>query len=236
MKNLFKNSLILIAIPLFIIGITPMFFPKILNLLPECFKSEHYLNFVGNFSVAAGSFIGFILLTLAYLQQEGKHQHELLESERRKKDEFIERFINLFDNVRDKIQYGRLSGEKGLIEFHKNVIIFLNKHTQDPKNMDDVKKTLVLAVDGSEFTKGGSLNLYKRSLDNVINKIYESKSIDLIPFIENKLSDEEKALIFYLYKFYFQKSLGFEYLIENEFLASLNTNKLAEIDHINWLK
>lgn len=236
MKNVFKIFLYIIAGPLLIIGVVPMFFPNSLNLLPSCFQTAKYLDFVGNFSVAAGSIIGFILLTLAYLQQERKHQYEFLESERRKKDEFIERFINLFDSVRDKIQYGSLSGEKGLIEFHKNVILYLNKHTSDPKNIDDVKKTLKTAVDGSKFTKGGSLNLYKRSLDNVINRIYISKSIDLIPFLENILRDEEKALIFYLYKFYFQESLSFKYLIENEFLASLNANKLADIDHINWLK
>ncbi|GAB2491378.1 hypothetical protein GCM10027164_21190 [Algoriphagus taiwanensis] len=213
-----------------------MFFPRILNILPDCYKSDIYLSFIGNFSVAAGSFIGFILLTLAYLQQEKKHQQELQESERRKRDEFVERFIQLFENVRNKIQYGRLSGERALAEFHKNILIFLNEHTLNSENPDEVKKVLEKAIKGSSFTKGGSLNLYKRSLDNVINRIYEAKSIDLIPFLENILSDEEKAIIFYLYKFYFVKSPSFEFLIENDFLASLNSTMLANPKHIYWLK
>lgn len=206
-----------------------------LGLLPECFKSDQYLNFVGNFSVAAGSFIGFILLTLAYLQQEEKHRHEIQESETRKKEEFIERFINLFDKVRNKIEYGNLIGEKGINEFHKNVIIYLIKHTTNQHNAADVRDTLKKAVDGSKFTKGGSLNLYKRSLDNVINRIYEMRAIDLIPFLEDKLSEEEKALIFYLYRFYFPESTGFKFLIENGFLGSIDPKYLSDISHIKWI-
>ena len=213
-----------------------MFFPKILGLLPACFKSDQYLNFIGNFSVAAGSFIGFILLTLAYLLQEQKHTQEVKENERRKKEEFIERFINLFDKVRSKIEYGNLIGEKGINEFHKNVLIYLTKHTRNQLNADDVRETLKKAIDGSKFTKGGSLNLYKRSLDNVINRIYEMKAIDLIPFLKDKLSEEEKVLIFYLYRFYFPDSIGFKFLIENEFLGSLDPKYLSDISHIKWIK
>lgn len=236
MKDIFKNFLILIAVPLFMIGVVPMFFPILLDHLPSCFQSKRYLNFVGNFSVAAGSFIGFILLTLAYLQQEKKHSQEFEENERRKKEELVERFIILFDKVRSKIEYGNLIGEKGINEFHKNVLIYLLKHTTNQHNADEVRETLKKAVDGSKFTEGGSLNLYKRSLDNVINRIYETRSIDLIPFLEDKLSEEEKALIFYLYKFYFPMNTGFKFLIENEFLGSLDPKYLSDIYHIKWLK
>lgn len=213
-----------------------MYFPYLLRLYPSCFRDPNYLNFVGNYSIAAGSFIGFILLTLAYLQQEKKFQFELQENEKRKKDEFIERFIRLFENVRGKIKYGNNVGEVALKEFYKNVNIFLNKKMVDMDDFEGFKKNLQIAVDGSSFTKGGSLNLYKRSLDNVINRIYESKSVDLIPFLEDSLSDEEKVLIFYLYSFYFKKSKSYDYLVSNNFLSSIDSTKLASVNHLNWLR
>ena len=213
-----------------------MFFPKILDLLPECFKTDQYLNFVGNFSVAAGSFIGFILLTLAYLQQEKKHSHEVQESERRKKEEFIERIINSFEKVKSKLKYRNFIGEPGLIDFHKNVIDYLIKHSGDLKNKEQVISTLKNAVDGSTFTKGGGLNLYKRSLDKVMKSLSDLPTSDLIPFFEEVLLEEEKALVFYLYSFYFPKSKEFKFLLENNFLESLDSSFLADQDHIKWLK
>lgn len=236
MSDFFKRFLLVIAIPLALLGILPMLFPRILILLPQCFKDTEYLNFIGNYSVAAGSFIGFILLTLAYLQQEKKHRQEFEENELRKKEELIERVINSFENVKSKIKYRVFVGEPGLIDFHKNVKDYLIKHSGDLNEKTKVVSTLKKAVDGSTFTKGGGLNLYKRSLDKVMKTLTDFPSADRIAYFEDVLLDEEKALIFYLYNFYFPKNLEFETLIRNKFLESLDSNFLAHPDHINWLK
>lgn len=213
-----------------------MLFPIILGVLPQCFKDPEYLSFVGNFSIAAGSFIGFILLTLAYLQQEKKHRQEFEENELRKKEELIERVINSFQNVKSKIRYRSFVGEPGLIDFHKNVKDYLIKNSGDLNEQTNVASTLRKAIDGSTFTKGGGLNLYKRSLDKVMKTLTDFPSTDRIAYFEDVLLDEEKALIFYLYRFYFPRNLEFETLIKNKFLESLDSNFLAHPDHINWFK
>ncbi|MEB2780758.1 hypothetical protein U3A58_10170 [Algoriphagus sp. C2-6-M1] len=236
MSDFFKRFLIVIAIPLALLGISPMLFPRILTLLPQCFKDIEYLNFVGNYSIAAGSFIGFILLTLAYLQQEKKHRQEIEENDLRKKEELIERVINSFENVKSKIKYRGFVGEPGIIDFHKNVKDYLIKHSGDLNEKSKVVESLQSAVKGSTFTKGGGLNLYRRSLDKVIKSLTDFPSADRIAYFEEVLLDEEKALIFYLYNFYFPKNLEFESLLKNKFLESLDPNFLAHPDHINWLK
>lgn len=236
MRDLFKNVIIIVAIPLLFIGILPMFMPKFLDILPHCFKNQEYLNFIGNYSVAAGSFIGFILLTLAYLQQEKKHNQEIFEIERRKKEEMVERYIKSFEEIKIKLKYRQFVGKPGLVDFHKNVIDYLIKHSENLEDFHSIKITLKKAVDGSTFTKGGGLNLYKRSLDKVMKKLNDLTVTDLIPFFEDTLLEEEKALIFYLYKYYFPKNNDFIFLIHNGFLESLDPTYLASENHIEWLK
>lgn len=217
-----------------LLGVIPIFFPHLIECLPNAYKTNNYVNYISGVSVTLGSIAGMLFLFLAFIQQQIEFNSVQKERERQKSQEITERFIDSYQKIKGKIEYGKKHGEAALEKFydvHKNHFQKPEKHTSSNSEFSFAFRE---KVDQSVLTKGGGLNLYSRAVKNLMIQIVKAQTFDLIPFWEESLSEKEKVLIFYLFKFYFTDFKEFDILIENGFLESINPHFLINEDHINW--
>lgn len=227
--------IVIVAVVLAVIALVPIFIPQSINLLPCSFRTELYFNFVSSFSVTLGTIasVMFLLLTFTYEQ----HKFRELEKERnhRKYMELINTFLDRYESVKKKITYRGKEGDDAVEHFYEKIKEYFGKDTVQVTTIEALVPKLKKAVDGSVFTKGGFLNLYKRAVQSLALNIYQSQSKEMIPFWEDNISSKEKALLFYLFKFYFPESIEFKYLLNNGFLNSIDPKVLISDNHIEWL-
>ncbi len=195
-----------IAVVFAIFALVPICAPQVIDFLPYRYKSDLYFNFVSSFSVTLGTIASvlFLLLTFTYEQ----HKFRELEKERnhRKYMELINTFLDRYESVKKKISYRGKVGDDAVEHFYEKIKEYFGKETMQITSIEALVPKLKKAVDGSVFTKGGFLNLYKRAVQSLALNIYQSKSKEMIPFWEDNISSKEKALLFYLFKFYFPES------------------------------
>jgi hypothetical protein len=232
--RILRTIIIFLAIIFGLLAVIPIFFPKLIESLPNSYKTENYVNYISGVSVTLGSIAGMLFLFLAFIQQQIELNKTQIEREHQKSQEITERFIKSYLKIKEGIKYGGKTSTLGLENFYDNLNRFIHDRSDSIINKEKFSENFRLGVNGSVFSNGGELNLYSRSIKNLISQIVKSDTYDLIPFWEESISEKEKALIFYLFKFYFTDFEDFRTIHNEGFLGSINPDLLISKEHLNW--
>lgn len=227
---LYYLSLFLLGI-IFAIFLTPIYCPE-----KFCFSSIDYAIFVGGLAGPLAALVGFIYVYLTFLGQQNQinDQRERLDREEASK-EFSE-YLNLWNEFRGKVVYSwnKQKGSKGFDSFWENVKDSVQSDSKsqnfDINNPEGFSQSLRHHLTESAFNKGsGQYEDFLRMVYPLLEIAERGQLGNRLKYLENLLSDGEKAILVYsatfldpkdfaitLFKAGFCKSLPDNYLISKE--------------------
>jgi len=233
---LYNLSLVLLGIILAIF-LTPIYYPA-----KFCFASIDYAIFVGGLAGPLTALVGFIFVYLTFLGQQKQinDQRERLNREEASK-EFVE-YLNLWNEFRSKVIYNwdGQSGSKAFDSYWKNVrkavITDSNKDLGfDIKIPDHIKSSLIIHLTTSSFNKKtGQYETFLRMIYPLLEIAERGKLDNKLKYLENLLSDGEKAILVYSASFLDKKDFAIN-LFKAGFCKSLPDDYLISKYHKNLI-
>ncbi|WP_425636041.1 hypothetical protein ACPUEN_11645 [Algoriphagus yeomjeoni] len=202
-----------------------------------CFSLINYAMFVGGLAGPLAALVGFIYVYLTFLGQQTQldEQRERLDREEASK-EFAE-YLNLWIEFRSKVKYtwNKESGAKAFDSYWKNVRKAVKGDSKKELGFDinspkGFKESLLHHLSNSSFnTSTGQYDTFKKLVYPLLEMAERGKLESKIQYLENLLSEGEKAVLIYsasfidkkgfaisLFKSGFCKSIPDDYLISKE--------------------
>lgn len=212
-------------------------------LLPDkfCFASLDYATFVGGLAGPLASLVGFIYVYLTFLGQQRQldEQRERLDREEASK-EFAE-YLNLWNEFRSKVFYSwdKQTGSKAFDSFWGNVKGAVQSNSATEKfDIDDPNaffNSLKRHLTKSAFNKGsGQYEDFIRMIYPLLEIAERGKLDNKLKYLENLLSDGEKAILVYSVTFLDQKDFGIK-LFKSGFCKSIPDDYLISLGHRNLI-
>lgn len=218
-----------VAIIFAIAAVICIVYPGLGSRLPGSYKSDFYLNSITGAAATFGSLAGFLFLLSSYLSQQMEVRRLQQSEERKRSQEFLMRFFEAYTKAKADILYmGQYKSDHAIGMFYTNVKETVHRNLgSDGASKNDFEDGLKRAIDTSQFQKGGTLNLYWRSVKTVMQYIEKSETPEMVAYWELMLSQEEMTLILYISNHYFDsRPAGFDYLVRCGFLGSLESKNL----------
>ena len=211
--------------------------------LPErfCFASFDYAVFVGGLAGPLASLVGFIYVYLTFLGQQRQldEQRERLDRDEASK-EFSE-YLNLWNEFRSKVFYNwdKQTGSKAFDSFWGNVKGSVQSNSATEKfDIDDpnaFSHSLKRHLTKSAFNKGsGQYEDFIRMIYPLLEIAERGKLDNKLKYLENLLSDGEKAILVYSATFLDQKDFGIK-LFKSGFCKSIPDDYLISLGHRNLI-
>lgn len=230
------------SIPWVLIGVIIIVF-LVPFLLPEkfCFASPDYATYVGGLAGPLASLVGFFYVYLTFLGQQRQidEQRKRLEREEASK-EFAE-YLNLWNEFRAKVTYtwDKKSGSKAFDSYWANVSksVVNDSKSQgfdilDPKAFKSSLKEHLMT---SSFNKAtGQYETFLRMVYPLLEIAQGGKLDNKLNYLENLLSDGEKAILVYSATFLDQKDFAIK-LFKSGFCEKLDDKHLISPDHRNMI-
>jgi len=228
------SRILLLAI--LVIFLIPFFFQK-----PFCFQSVEYATFVGGLAGPLASLVGFIYVYLTFLGQQRQldEQRERLNREEASK-EFAE-YLNLWNEFRSKATYkwNNQSGAKAFDSYWTNVKGSVQSDSKtegfDISNPKEFSSSLKKHLTTSSFNKEtGQYETFLRMVYPLLEIAQRGKLDNKLKYLENLLSDGEKAILVYSATFLDKKYFAIK-LFKNGFCGNLNDKHLIVLGHRNLI-
>lgn len=214
------------------IFLVPIFLPE-----SYCFASIDYATFVGGLAGPLAALVGFIYVYLTFLGQQRQldEQRERLNREEASK-EFSE-YFNLWNEFRGEVTYkwNNQSGAKAFDSYWLNV---RKSVRNDSKSQDfDILKPEAFKASLEHHLTTSSFNKETGQYEVFLRMVYPLLEIaergDLksrLNYLENLLSDGEKAILVYSATFLGKKDFAIK-LFKSGFCESLPNDYLISPDH-----
>jgi hypothetical protein len=214
-----------------------VFLVPVLNPKRFCFDFLEYAAFVGGLAGPLASLVGFIYVYLTFLGQQRQlnEQRERLDREEASK-EFAE-YLNLWNEFRGEVIYkwNNKSGTKAFDSYWLNVrkSVWDDSKSQvfnilDPKAF---KGSLQRHLTTSSFNKEtGQYEVFLRMIYPLLEIAERGKLIGRLNYLENLLSDGEKAILVYSATFLDKKHYAIK-LFKSGFCQNLDDKHLISPKH-----
>lgn len=208
-------------------------------LLPEkfCFASLDYAGFVGGLAGPLAALVGFIYVYLTFLGQQRQldEQRERLDREEASK-EFAE-YLNLWNDFRSKVKYS-YDGKIGSFAFdsywwwvRKSVIDDSKSQGFDISKPEEFKGRLGHHLTTSSFNKEtGQYEVFLRMIYPLLEIAERGDLKSRLNYLENLLSDGEKAILIYSATFLDHKDFAMK-LFKSGFCEKMDDKNLISADH-----
>jgi hypothetical protein len=217
--------------------ITAIFFVPVIIPDQFYFASLDYAIFVGGLAGPLASLVGFIYVYLTFLGQQEQldEQRKRLDREEASK-EFAE-YLNLWNEFRSKVTYSwnKQSGSKAFDTYWANVKGSVRSDSKtegfnisDPKSFSSsLKRHLTTSTFNKET---GQYETFLRMVYPLLEIVEKGKLESRIKYLENLLSEGEKAILVYSATFLDKKDFATK-LFKSGFCEKLDDKHLISNDH-----
>lgn len=205
------------------------------------FTSIEYATFVGGLAGPIAALVGFIYVYLTFLGQQRQldEQRERLEREEASK-EFSE-YLNLWNEFRSKVKYS-YDGKTGSSAFDSYWWWVSGSVRNDSKSKGfdiskpaEFKGSLKHHLTTSSFNKEtGQYEVFLRMIYPLLEIAERGDLKSRLNYLENLLSDGEKAILVYSATFLDNKDFAIK-LFNSGFCEKLDDNHLISKDHRNLI-
>ncbi|MFC3417167.1 hypothetical protein [Algoriphagus hitonicola] len=219
------------------IFLVPLFLPE-----SFCIASIDYAIYVGGLAGPLAALVGFIYVYLTFLGQQRQldEQRERLDKEDASK-EFAE-YLNLWNEFRAEVIYtwDQNSGSKAFDSYWKNVRKAVRGDSKkdlgfDLNRPDEFRNSLRNHLTKSAFNKNsGQYEDFIRMIYPLLEIAERGKLDNKLKYLENLLSDGEKAILVYSATFLDQKDFGIK-LFKSGFCKSISNEYLISKEHRNLI-
>lgn len=202
-----------------------------------CFASIEYATFVGGLAGPLATLVGYIYVYLTFLGQQRQldEQRERLEREEASK-EFSE-YLNLWNEFRSKVKYS-YDGKTGSSAFDSYWWWVSGSVRNDSKSKGfdiskpaEFKGSLKQHLMTSSFNKAtGQYETFLRMVYPLLEIVERGKLESRLNYLENLLSDGEKAILVYSGSFLDKKDYAIK-LFKSGFCEKLDDKHLISKDH-----
>ena len=208
--------------------IVAVFFVPVFLPSNFCFGSIDYAIYVGGIAGPLAALVGFIYVYLTFLGQQRQldNQRERLDRDEASK-EFSE-YLNLWNEFRAKVTYtwDKKSGSKAFDSYWANVKSSVKNDSKNQEfNISDpkaFKDSLKAHLTTSSFNKAtGQYETFLRMVYPLLEIAERGKLESRLKYLENQLSEGEKAILVYSATFLDDKEFAVK-LFKSGFCKSLH--------------
>lgn len=203
-----------------------------------CFNSIEYASFVGGLAGPLAGLVGFIYVYLTFLGQQRQLDDQRLRLDKEEASKEFAEYLNLWNEFRSKVKYVYDSkvGSNAFDSYWGNVSKAVKSDSGKDKGFDindpvGFKDSLLHHLTSSSFNKEtGQYETFLRMVYPLLEIAARGKLESRIKYLENLLSEGEKAILVYSATFLDKKDFAIK-LFKSGFCEKLDDKDLISSDH-----
>lgn len=226
----------------FLLGVVVIIFLSPV-LLPDkyCFASIDYAIYVGGLAGPLAALIGFIYVYLTFLGQQRQLDEQRERMDKEEAAKAFSEYLNLWNEFRATVIYtwNKQSGSKAFDSFWLNVKGSVQADSKtEGFDIDDPKAflpSLKRHLTTSSFNREtGQYETFLRMVYPLLEIAEQGNLENQLKYLENLLSEGEKAILLYSASFLNQKEFAIK-LFKSGFCKNIQNDSLISPDHRNLI-